>query len=233
MNLIEKGLRQCVNVIKPVMPGFREEEGIISYQDDDYVEYVERVRKENNVEKVVVLGYSMGGRTALNYTIKYPERVEKLILVDSAGIDFIIPVLKFSWGKRIMKTMLTPALKFSFVQELLGKSDFVDYHSEVYRLGKQWVADMMKVPVIRKNFVEILTTIGKPIPDLENKLKGLIIPTLLLWAKDDKTAKISSAYWLEEKLENCQLYILPGYRHMAPMEKSDFYIEHIMEYMEV
>lgn len=141
--------------------------------------------------------------------------------------------MKFSWGKRILKTMLTPALKFSFVQEILGKSDFVDYRSEVYKVGKKWVADMMNVPMIRKNFVEILTSVGKPIPDIEDKVKSLNVPTLLLWAKDDKITKITSAYWLKERIKECKVYILPRYRHMAPLEKNDFYTEHILKYMEV
>lgn len=232
LNAIEKDLQQYMNVMKPIMPGFQEDDGIIEYQDEDYVEYVEQIRKENELEDFIVLGYSMGGRTALNYTIKYPHRVKQLILLDSAGIDYIIPPLKFSWGKKMMKTVLTPMLKFSFVQELLGRSDFVDHHSEDYKLGKQWVADMMKSRVVRKNFVEILTSIGKPIQDLENKIKELHVPTLVLWAKDDKTTSVTNAYWLEERLENSQLHILPGYRHMAPIEKSDFYIEHIRKYIE-
>lgn len=70
LNAIEKDLQQYMNVIKPIMPGFQEGDGIIEYQDEDYVEYVEQIRKENKLEDFVVLGYSMGGRTALNYTIK-------------------------------------------------------------------------------------------------------------------------------------------------------------------
>lgn len=34
------------------------------------------------IDKVSLVGYSMGGRTALNYTLRYPERVEKLISID-------------------------------------------------------------------------------------------------------------------------------------------------------
>lgn len=40
-----------------------------------------------HIEKITVCGYSMGGRVALNYATRYPERVEKLILESStAGI---------------------------------------------------------------------------------------------------------------------------------------------------
>ena len=78
-NYVENGLSKKFNIIKPTMPGFSVDDGIIEYRDDLYVDFVENCRKEHNIERLIVVGYSMGGRTALNYAFRYPERVEKLI----------------------------------------------------------------------------------------------------------------------------------------------------------
>ncbi|WP_167958023.1 alpha/beta fold hydrolase [Anaerosporobacter faecicola] len=231
LNLLEEDVKQYMEVIKPVMPGFREEDPIIEYCDEDYVEYIEEIRKSKGIEQMVVLGYSMGGRTALNYTLTYPNRVKQLILVDSAGVEYLLPPLRFSWGKPVLKWILPSLLRFGCIQEMLGKPDFVNTKSAIYQLGKQWVADMMKSKTMRKNFVEILTSIGKPIPNLKEQLNQLHVPVLILWAGDDKTAKVSAAYWLEKESKEKELYILPGYRHMAPLEKPDFYTQHIREFV--
>lgn len=231
LNLIEEDVKKYMNVIKPVMPGFRASDNIIDYHDEEYVEYIEQIRKDKGIEQMVVLGYSMGGRTALNYTIQYPERVKQLILIDSAGVELLLPPLHFSWGKKVLKCILPGLLKYNWMQEMLGKQDFVDTTSEIYQSGKQWVADMMKSKITRINFVDILTTIGKPIVNLEEKLRKLNMPVLVLWAGDDKTAKVSSAYWLKEVITTSDLYILPGYRHMAPLEKPDFYTQHIKAFV--
>jgi pimeloyl-ACP methyl ester carboxylesterase len=37
---------------------------------------------QHNLDKAIVLGHSMGGKTAMNFAIKYPSRVSKLIVVD-------------------------------------------------------------------------------------------------------------------------------------------------------
>lgn len=41
---------------------------------------------ENNVNKAVVLGHSMGGRCAMLFALKYPELVDKLIIVDISPV---------------------------------------------------------------------------------------------------------------------------------------------------
>src|SRR3989344_6753590 len=51
---------------------------------DDYVKWLlGKIEKE---EKIILIGHSNGGRIALNFSIKYLEKVAKLILIDSAGI---------------------------------------------------------------------------------------------------------------------------------------------------
>lgn len=45
---------------------------------EDLLEFV----NDHNLEKVNIIGHSMGGKTAMNFAVKYPERVKKLIVVD-------------------------------------------------------------------------------------------------------------------------------------------------------
>ncbi len=45
---------------------------------------------EHHLEKAVVMGHSMGGKTAMSFAADYPERVEKLIIVDIAPKDYFL-----------------------------------------------------------------------------------------------------------------------------------------------
>ncbi|KAE8739444.1 hypothetical protein FOCC_FOCC015066 [Frankliniella occidentalis] len=53
--------------------------------EEQLVKSVEEWRKEMKLEKMVVLGHSMGGFLAASYAIKYPDRVAHLILADPWG----------------------------------------------------------------------------------------------------------------------------------------------------
>lgn len=54
---------------------------------DLMVEDVEAIRKYFKLDKWSVLGHSFGGMVASLYAVKYPERIDKMILSSSGGID--------------------------------------------------------------------------------------------------------------------------------------------------
>ncbi|KAI9281081.1 Alpha/Beta hydrolase protein [Sporodiniella umbellata] len=59
---------------------------IVSNVEDHFVESLESWRKKVGLDKMTLFGHSLGGYFSACYALKYPERVEKLILVSPAGI---------------------------------------------------------------------------------------------------------------------------------------------------
>src|SRR6266404_5279244 len=55
------------------------------YRIEDFVEDIARVFQELNVDRAIVIGLSMGGIIAQEFTIKYPHLVEALVLVDTTA----------------------------------------------------------------------------------------------------------------------------------------------------
>ena len=57
------------------------------YEANALIEQLRELIKKISNEKITLLGYSMGGRVALSYAVKYPETIEGLILESTtAGI---------------------------------------------------------------------------------------------------------------------------------------------------
>lgn len=59
---------------------------IVEDVEEHFVESLEDWRTKVGLEKMTLFGHSLGGYFATCYALKYPERVEKLILVSPAGI---------------------------------------------------------------------------------------------------------------------------------------------------
>ena len=60
-----------------------------SPQSDDWnyqvmVEDLKEIMDNEGLEKAFLMGHSMGGKTAMNFALKYPDKVEKLIVADIA-----------------------------------------------------------------------------------------------------------------------------------------------------
>ena len=96
--------------------------------ETEFVEAVERWRKEVGLTKFILLGHSLGGYLACAYALRYPHRVRHLILADPWGMNekpppgeepFRIP----RWA-RFVAAMLSPFNPFSALRAAgpLGKS---------------------------------------------------------------------------------------------------------------
>lgn len=68
----------------------KNQEEVDKYQTDAteqvFVESLEAWRKAHNIPKMILAGHSMGGYMSVAYCEKYPERVERLILISPAGV---------------------------------------------------------------------------------------------------------------------------------------------------
>ena len=57
----------------------------INAAEDFFVEALEEWREQRGIKKMTLLGHSLGGYLSVAYTLKYPSRIERLILVSPVG----------------------------------------------------------------------------------------------------------------------------------------------------
>lgn len=67
-------------------PNFRLRDNSVETTEEYFVESLEKWRKAHNIDKMILAGHSMGGYFACAYCEKYPERVERLILLSPVGV---------------------------------------------------------------------------------------------------------------------------------------------------
>src|SRR5919107_641054 len=79
-------LAEKFRVIVPDQVGFgQSDKPLINYRVGTYVDFLDKLLEGLKVERATLVGNSMGGWVAAAYALKYPSKVERLVLVDAAG----------------------------------------------------------------------------------------------------------------------------------------------------
>jgi len=85
-------------VIAPDWPGFGESERPdIAYSSAFYIQFLREFLDELHVQRASLAGISMGGVGVLGLALQAPQRVDKLVLVDSYGLQRVAPMHFFSY----------------------------------------------------------------------------------------------------------------------------------------
>ena len=189
------------------------------YRPAAYVDVVEQIRRRLAVDRMVVVGNSMGGGVAWHYALTHPEHVGALVLIDSVGqpepggshdapLAFRIariPIL------RNIAAVITPrSLIADSLPQVFGDPRRVD----AAMIDRYW--ELLRYP---GNRVATLDRFALP-PDSATpaQLAALKMPVLILWGALDHLIPLSSGEWLHSHIPTSRLIVYPGVGHV-PMEE--------------
>jgi pimeloyl-ACP methyl ester carboxylesterase len=217
-----KQLTKNYRVIRMDLPAF----GITGpnknadYSIKAYTDFLHQFLEKIKVDKFHLVGNSLGGNIAWNYTAEHPEKIEKLILIDASGL----PTNKEQ--PAIFKMAKTPVLNSLFLyvtpkffikknmKEVYGdESKITDslitrYHKMALRVGnRQAFIDRAKMDF----------KLGTK-SNLE-KLKSIQTPTLLIWGVKDTWIPLDNGKRMNKALPNSKLVVLENSGHV-PMEEN-------------
>ena len=185
-------------------------DGTMAPKDPTIIGYARRLDeyiKNNNLDNIVLLGHSFGGRIAIEYASEH--HVSGLVLVDSAGIK-----PKFNLSKCIK------VFRYKFVKLLKNmhiiKADLANYGSDDY---KNCEKNMKNVLVSAVNYNQ------------KRKLHKISAKTLIIWGKQDCDTPPYMAKMLKRKITNSTLVWLNG-GHFAFAEEPLKFVEILRQYTE-
>ena len=166
------------------------------------------------LDRVHVIGNSFGGAMALALAIQHPERVDRLVLMGSAGTAFeLTPGLDAVWGYTpSVENMHSLMRIFAFDQSLIS-DDLVEmrYQASV-RPGVQESFSRM-FPAPRQRSVDALAS-------READLRALTQPTLIVHGRDDQVIPLSSSLQLLDWISDSQLHVFGRCGHWTQIEKA-------------
>lgn len=171
----------------------------------DYVRPLVELMDSLGIGSATIIGHSFGGRAAIYMAANHPNRVDRLVLIDSAGI---LPKRGIGYKYRVWRYKRAKAK---------GK-DLSSYGSDDYRA---------LTPNIRESFVRVVNE------DLEPTLGRINIPTLLVWGDKDKDTPLYMAKRLQRGIKDSGLVTIKGAGHYSYVDRADIFLGALLSFLGV
>lgn len=195
-------------VYTPDLLGFGQSEEPVNatYSIQDQADLVAEFFDAVGLRRTDLGGWSMGGWIAQKVAFDHPERVKRLILMDSAGLT-----MPPSWDTRLF-TPTTPA-------ELAQLNALLMPHPPAM---PQFVAqDILRISaqyswVVKRALTSMLS--AKDVMD--DDLPSLKMPVLILWGELDRITPLSEGQAIHGLIPQSRLVVASGCGHLAPLSCS-------------
>jgi pimeloyl-ACP methyl ester carboxylesterase len=182
-----------------------------------------------NINHAHVIGLSMGGSIAIDFTLSYPEAVDSLVVVDST-------LNGYTWTEKygeslssIWTTCKEKGLETAKAQWL----DFEIFCSEsenpnAYQGLKEIIDDysgihfLYDVPGYRVKMKD---------PPIAKRLADIHVPTLVIVGEHDSLDFHIIADLIVDEAPNARKYVIPRVRHMANMEDPVTFNREVLDFL--
>ncbi|MEV0027677.1 alpha/beta hydrolase [Nocardia sp. NPDC050793] len=161
------------------------------------------------LDRTALVGHSWGGAWSLYFAEQHPERVERLVLLDSPGLDaekapitplFQTPVVGELLNDLTTRSFYTDSIRGTFVHKDLVTDELIDeFYSPFAR------------PANRAGFLALWRNLDYRLTDAG--LDQVSAPTLVLWGGDDEWLPPSQATRLADRIPDADAVIVPGCGH--------------------
>jgi pimeloyl-ACP methyl ester carboxylesterase len=190
----------------------------ISYNMQQQADLVNGFLDAMHLKRVDVAGWSMGGWVALLYTLDHPKRVDRLVLMDSAGFLF-----ETTYGPSIFLPN-TPQQLAQLTALLTPRPDRLpDFVARdvLRRMGKNsWV--------MHRTLQTMLT--GQDL--LDGQLGAIHVPVLIVWGAQDTLIPPSSGEQMHREMPQSVMELYRGCGHIAPLTCADRIVPRVRQFLD-
>jgi pimeloyl-ACP methyl ester carboxylesterase len=175
---------------------------------------------------VILVGASMGGAAAIDFTLTHPEAVKKLVLIDSAGVA----------GGSIMSKYMFPPLDY-FAAEFLRNPKVrasisrAAYKNKILASIDAQVCAALHLQSSNWNKALIAFTKSGGYSSFKKRLAQIQQPTLILWGKEDRILGTSDAYRFKREIAHSKLIWIQDCGHVPHLEQPQITAQHILEFI--
>ncbi len=220
-------LQKHFSIIAVDLPGFGKSEKSTSfvYSFQNYAKVMFECIHQFGISNPYIVAHSMGGQIALNMAILAPEKINKLILLNSSGY--------LKRAKRLLICSSYLPLFEKCIHYYIGRKDVRDYLKNVFfnqNLINDEIINEFAKPLAEKEFYKALVRLlrhreGDLLP---HQLQEIQTPTLLIWGEEDRVVPVQVGQRLVKDLPDARLITYKNAGHLITEERPEYVFENIL-----
>ena len=214
-DLIVNPLLETYRVLRLDLPGFGQTElPPKNWYLDDYIEFVRAFIEKINIEPEYIVGHSFGARIILKALAQKRLSAKKIVLIAAAGVSKVNQTrnMTFNLIAKLGK-LLTAIPPLSLFRKKIREKFYAFIGS-----------DYLSSSALSGTFLNVIHE------DLSNLVKGISIPTLLIWGAEDKATPLADAKFLADSIAQAQLRVFENCDHYVHQQEPEAVSELIKEF---
>lgn len=195
--------------------GFTERPAGVTYDLDTWTRHVVGFLDALGLDKVGLVGNSFGGALTLALAASYPDRVDRFVVMGSAGLSFpLTPALDTIWAYEPSIEAMRQMLDLMAFDRQLVTDDLAEVRLRAsLREGVQESYSAM-FPPPRQARIEALATPEEAIAAIEHE-------ALIIHGREDRVLPVEVAYRLTALISRAQLHVFGRCGHWTQIEHAD------------
>ena len=202
---------------------------------EQLAEDIEALRLYLGLGRIHLLGHSFGGMVAQVFATRYPESLDKLLLVNTApSKEFYPAALEFARRVATPEQLATiPELFEGRVQdeESLVRWWDINYSLYFYRRDERLMFETGNRPIGCLEIANYTFKHFMPNYDVRPQLPSVHTPTLIVAARHDWITPVSQAEEMHRLLPNSRLAVFEESGHMPFIEEQEAFIARVLEFL--
>lgn len=186
-----------------------------------------------DIERVTVVGHSLGGGVAGQFAYQYPELVERLVLVGTGGVtrdvNPVLRALTLPFSEYVLGAVSIPGVFPAFsvaartLKNVVPTALFSD-NNEIVRVLER-MPEKGSAEVFARTLRSAVDWRGQVVTMLDRCYLSAGIPTLIVWGSDDQVIPVAHAHMLHSAMPGSQMVIFDGAGHFPFRDDPDRFLD--------
>jgi pimeloyl-ACP methyl ester carboxylesterase len=182
------------------------------------------------IDSPVLVGMDMGGQPALAFAAMYPERIERLAVMNS----LVFGDEQTSWEIRLLRKYGFNRFALRYLPRIVFRRAEITFVPRGVRLDAALRADFWKAfrrPQVRRFISKMCAGYQGTLSELPALYQEVTCPTLVLWAEHDAHFPLVQAQRLHATISGAQLQVLPSGTHWMPLLRAEELAQRLLDWL--